>query len=109
MNTTIASLLNLGGPDMMIILLIILLLFGAKKLPELARSMGRAVSEFGAARDQIEKGLIQSSRGGDLLQTDETVATGKVGNATAAPAKRAMNYASDVPRAGSLSEPIVAP
>ena len=30
------------------------------KLPELARGMGRAVKEFSAARDEIEKGLTQS-------------------------------------------------
>ncbi|TMP90509.1 MAG: twin-arginine translocase TatA/TatE family subunit [Verrucomicrobia bacterium] len=53
-------MLNLMGPDMMVILLIVLLLFGAKKLPELARGMGRAVKEFSAARDEIEKGLTQS-------------------------------------------------
>lgn len=57
---TIASIMNLMGPDMMVILLIVLLLFGAKKLPELARGMGRAVKEFGAARDEVEKGLTQS-------------------------------------------------
>ena len=34
MTPTIASILNLMGPDMMVILLIVLLLFGAKKLPE---------------------------------------------------------------------------
>ena len=61
MTPTIASLLNFAGPDMMIILLIVLLLFGAKKLPELAKGMGRAVKEFNAARDEIEKGLSQSS------------------------------------------------
>src|SRR5438876_11785861 len=60
MPITIASILNLMGPDMMVILLIVLLLFGAKKLPELARGMGRAVKEFSAARDEIEKGLSQS-------------------------------------------------
>jgi sec-independent protein translocase protein TatA len=57
MTPTIAGLLNFAGPDMMIILLIVLLMFGAKKLPELARGMGRAVKEFNEARDQIEKGL----------------------------------------------------
>jgi sec-independent protein translocase protein TatA len=57
---TIASILNLMGPDMMVILLIVLLLFGAKKLPELARGMGRAVKEFSAARDEIEKGITES-------------------------------------------------
>jgi sec-independent protein translocase protein TatA len=60
MTPTIASILNLMGPDMMVILLIVLLLFGAKKLPELARGMGRAVKEFSAARDEIEKGFTQS-------------------------------------------------
>ena len=57
---TIASIMNLMGPDMMVILLIVLLLFGAKKLPELARGMGRAVKEFGAARDEIEREFSQS-------------------------------------------------
>ena len=64
MTPMIASILNLMGPDMMVILLIVLLLFGAKKLPELARGMGRAVKEFSAARDEIERGLDQSGGGG---------------------------------------------
>jgi TatA/E family protein of Tat protein translocase len=60
MTPTIASILNFAGPDMMVILLIVFLLFGAKKLPELARGMGRAVKEFSAARDEIEEELSQS-------------------------------------------------
>jgi len=64
MPITIASIMNLMGPDMMVILLIVLLLFGAKKLPELARGMGRAVKEFGAARDEVERELSQSRSNG---------------------------------------------
>ena len=45
---------------MMVILLIVLLLFGAKKLPELARGMGKAVKEFSNARDEIERELTQA-------------------------------------------------
>ena len=60
MPITIASIMNLMGPDMMVILLIVLLLFGAKKLPELARGMGRADKEFGAGRDEVERALSQS-------------------------------------------------
>jgi sec-independent protein translocase protein TatA len=60
MTVAIASILNLVGPDMMVVLLIVILLFGAKRLPELARGMGKAVKEFSAARDEIEKGLNQS-------------------------------------------------
>jgi sec-independent protein translocase protein TatA len=58
MNQMIASILNLMGPDMIVILLIVLLLFGAKKLPELARGMGRAIKEFSAARDEIEQNSV---------------------------------------------------
>ena len=51
--STIASLLNRGGPDLVIIMGIVLLLFGAKKLPELARGMGQAVREFSKAKDEF--------------------------------------------------------
>jgi len=64
MNPMIATILNLMGPDMMVILLIVLLLFGAKKLPELARGMGRAVKEFSAARDEVERELGKPGGGG---------------------------------------------
>jgi sec-independent protein translocase protein TatA len=48
---TLASLLNLGGPDVLIIALIVVLLFGAKRLPELARSMGQSLREFSKGKD----------------------------------------------------------
>jgi sec-independent protein translocase protein TatA len=38
--------MNLGGPELLIVLLILLLVFGGRKLPELARSMGQAKKEF---------------------------------------------------------------
>ena len=51
----LASLLNLGGPDLIVILLLALLLFGAKKLPELARGMGLAMKEFHKAKDEFDR------------------------------------------------------
>lgn len=51
----LASLFNLAGPDLLIILLIVLLLFGAKKLPELAKGMGQAFREFNKAKDDFER------------------------------------------------------
>jgi|GEM_PF-331978 len=51
----IASFGNFFGPDTLIIFLVILLLFGAKKLPELAKGMGQAVREFSKAKDDIER------------------------------------------------------
>ncbi len=53
----LASFMNLAGPDLIVILLIILVLFGAKKLPELARGMGQAVREFQKAKDEFSEEL----------------------------------------------------
>lgn len=37
---------NIGFPELMVILVIVLLIFGAARLPEIARSLGKAISEF---------------------------------------------------------------
>jgi sec-independent protein translocase protein TatA len=50
---TLALLPNLAGPDMLIIFLIVLIMFGAKKLPELARGLGQAVKEFSKAKEDV--------------------------------------------------------
>jgi len=43
---------GLGWPEILIILVIVLLLFGAKKLPELARSLGKSINEFKKGKDE---------------------------------------------------------
>ncbi|HEY1769481.1 MAG TPA: twin-arginine translocase TatA/TatE family subunit [Chthoniobacterales bacterium] len=48
---------NFGGPDLIILLLIILVLFGSKKLPELAKGMGQAMREFQKAKDDFSSEL----------------------------------------------------
>ncbi|MBV8101116.1 MAG: twin-arginine translocase TatA/TatE family subunit [Verrucomicrobia bacterium] len=48
---------NFGGPDLFIILLIVLVLFGARKLPELARSLGQSMNEFRKAREEFDREL----------------------------------------------------
>jgi sec-independent protein translocase protein TatA len=64
----IASIMNLAGPDLIVILLIVLVLFGAKKLPELARGMGQAVKEFQKAKDEFGDELHKAGK------TDATAA-----------------------------------
>ena len=49
--------MNVGGQELIFILLIILVLFGAKKLPELARGMGQAIKEFQKAKDEFSDEL----------------------------------------------------
>ncbi len=50
---------SLGPTELIIILAIVLLLFGAKKLPELARGLGRGVGEFQKAKNEIDKEIKQ--------------------------------------------------
>jgi len=56
---TLASLSNLFGGDMWILLLIVLILFGAKKLPELAKGAGQAIREFNKAKDEFEREITK--------------------------------------------------
>jgi Tat protein translocase TatB subunit len=49
---------NIGFPELLIILAIALLVFGPKRLPEVSKSIGRAVREFRRASDEI-KGKIE--------------------------------------------------
>jgi sec-independent protein translocase protein TatA len=46
---------GLGGQELILILLIILLLFGANKLPELAKGLGKGMKEFKKAQSEIEE------------------------------------------------------
>lgn len=45
---------NIGFPELLIILVTVLLLFGAKRLPEVARGLGRSLSEFKKGIKEIE-------------------------------------------------------
>lgn len=51
----IALIPGLGNGELLLILFIILLLFGAKKLPELARGLGKSMREFKKATSDIEE------------------------------------------------------
>ncbi|MEI6714560.1 MAG: twin-arginine translocase TatA/TatE family subunit [Verrucomicrobiota bacterium] len=51
----LALLPNLAGPDMLIIFFIVLIMFGAKKLPELAKGLGQAVKEFSKAKEDVNQ------------------------------------------------------
>ena len=49
------------GPEMLIILLVLVLLFGANKIPKLARSTGQAMGDFKKGREEIEDELQEIS------------------------------------------------
>ncbi len=72
MNSIIAVFGPLGAQEMILIFLIMLLLFGAKKLPQLARGIGKSVGEFRKAREEFEEEI---RKGGE--EVDVAEAAGK--------------------------------
>lgn len=52
---------NLGGGEIILILLMILLFFGSKKIPELARGLGKGIREFKDATQGIQKEIRGSA------------------------------------------------
>lgn len=68
MNTSMALMAGgFGWGELVVVVLVVLLLFGAKRVPDLARSLGRSLSEFKKGRAEGEKGEIQATT------PDETV------------------------------------
>ncbi len=51
---------NLGAGEIILILLVILILFGAKKIPELARGIGKGMSEFKKGLKDVENEIKNS-------------------------------------------------
>lgn len=47
--------LGMGGPEVMLIMVVILLLFGGKKLPELARGLGKGLRDFKDASEGVKR------------------------------------------------------
>jgi len=58
---------KLSGPELIIILVVLILLFGAKKLPDLARSIGASAKEF-------RKGVEEGSEGAAESEAENTEA-----------------------------------
>jgi sec-independent protein translocase protein TatA len=53
---------NIGFPELLVILLIVLLLFGAARLPEIARGLGRSIQEFKKGVKDIEKNVDDATK-----------------------------------------------
>lgn len=53
---------GIGFQEMIIILVVILLVFGPKRLPDLAKSMGKGLAEFKKASEEVRKGIEEAVR-----------------------------------------------
>lgn len=63
--------MSLGIPEIILILVVALLLFGGKRIPELARSLGRAQHEYKKAKDALKE------EAEDLQKSIETLSSEK--------------------------------
>lgn len=61
-----AIILFISGSEIFIILIVVLVLFGAKKIPELAKGLGKGMREFKKATDDIKKEINDNS--GDIVK-----------------------------------------
>ena len=71
---------SIGMPELIIILVIALIIFGPRKLPELGRSLGRSLSEFKRASNELKHTLdeeirIEDQRSAERQRPPETVTT----------------------------------
>ena len=57
MNTVFAFLGGLGGWEILLIMLVILIFFGAKRIPDLARGLGKGIREFKDATNEIKDNI----------------------------------------------------
>ena len=58
-SSTLLFLGGIGMPEMFLVLGVVVLLFGAKKIPELARGMGKGIREFKDATKEINKEITE--------------------------------------------------
>lgn len=73
---------NIGMPELLVILIVVLLLFGGKRLPDLAKSLGKAIRSF---KDGMNEGMSSSEPDNEnsqnkpqtFIQTDDKVNTEK--------------------------------
>jgi sec-independent protein translocase protein TatA len=70
---TVLEFLNMGGGEIMLILAVVLLLFGGKKLPELARGLGKGIRDFKDASEGVKREIHRNINAMDI--EDEIKAT----------------------------------
>ncbi len=70
---------GLGLPEIMVIFVIALLVFGPKKLPELGKSIGKAMAEFKKASDEFQESVRQEMKEVEkTADLDEVKKLGKI-------------------------------
>lgn len=75
MQTVLAFLGGLGGWEILLILMVLLIFFGAKKIPELARGLGKGIKEFKDATNEIKDEIEDTNPDKPRRNTQSTAST----------------------------------
>lgn len=62
---TLLFLGSIGGTEVFIIIFVLLLFFGAKKLPELAKGLGKGIKEFKDATKDVKENIEKAANSED--------------------------------------------
>lgn len=92
---TLLEFLNMGGGEIMLIMAVVLLLFGGKKLPELARGLGKGIREFKDASDGVKREIHRNINSMDIdneVKSETPAAPAYTGN----PVEPTINHAEEV-------------
>lgn len=63
---TLLEFLNMGGGEIILIMVAVLLMFGGKKLPELARGLGKGIREFKDASEGVKREIHRNINAMDI-------------------------------------------
>jgi TatA/E family protein of Tat protein translocase len=61
---------GIGFQEMLIILVVVLIFFGPKRLPDLAKSLGKGIAEFKKASEEVRKGIDEAVREAESEEKD---------------------------------------
>jgi len=75
---------GLGAPEVVLIFLVVVLLFGANKIPKIARSTGEAMGEFQKGREEVEQEL-EEIRDGASVDSSSTSTGSSTSDTTVEP------------------------
>ncbi len=64
---------NIGFPELILILIIALLIFGPKKLPEIGKSIGKAISELKRASNELKETIEDEIRAEEIKKFEESL------------------------------------
>ena len=96
---------GIGFQEMLIILVVVLIFFGPKRLPDLAKSLGKGIAEFKKASDEVRKGIEDAVKEESTTETpkppEDLSAFGKAPGSSPAPGETATAESAPAPAADS--------